>query len=84
MLASVRDEYVFEVIDPATVPTGIYRPNKNQIAFLGLFIGFFLSYVLGMLTHVFGMNIPIYSDYNNSFIMRANSSLMRAINKKSR
>ena len=71
MLASVRDEYVFEVIDPATVPTGVYRPNKNQIAFLGLFIGFFISYILGMFTHVFGIKIPIYSNYNNSFLMRA-------------
>ena len=70
MLASVRDEYVFEVIDPATVPTGIYRPNRNQIAFLGLFIGFFVSYVLGLFTHVFGISIPMYSDYRNSYLIR--------------
>jgi len=63
MLASVREEYVFEVIDPATVPKGTYRPNRTQISFIGGFLGFLLTYMLGMLINIFGLKIPYLVKY---------------------
>lgn len=39
MLANVRDEYIFKVIDPAIPPESKVRPNRRLIMSLGLFLG---------------------------------------------
>ena len=44
MLANVRDEYAFKVIDPAVVPEKPYKPNKLFI----LIVGFLLGLILGI------------------------------------
>jgi len=46
MLASVRDEYVFKVIDPAVVPEEKIKPKRSLIAILGVIVGFMLSIFL--------------------------------------
>jgi len=46
MLANVRDEYVFKVIDPAVVPEEKIKPKKKLIAILGVIVGFMLSVFL--------------------------------------
>jgi LPS O-antigen subunit length determinant protein (WzzB/FepE family) len=43
MLANVRDDYVFSVIDPATEPKKPFKPRKQLIISLGLIIGLMLS-----------------------------------------
>lgn len=40
MLANVRDEFVFKVIDPAVVPDTKSKPNKKLIVVLGVGAGF--------------------------------------------
>lgn len=39
MLADVRDEYVFKVIDPAVVPEEKSRPRRSMICIVGTLIG---------------------------------------------
>ncbi len=46
MLANVRDEFVFKVIDPAVVPEEKIKPKKKLIAVLGVIVGFMLSVFL--------------------------------------
>ncbi|MDH5257460.1 MAG: hypothetical protein OEX07_05615, partial [Gammaproteobacteria bacterium] len=46
MLANVRDEYVFKVIDPAVLPEEKIKPKKSLIAVLGTIVGFMLSIFL--------------------------------------
>ncbi|MDH3327377.1 MAG: Wzz/FepE/Etk N-terminal domain-containing protein [Gammaproteobacteria bacterium] len=46
MLANVRDEFVFKVIDPAVVPEEKIKPKKSLIAVLGVIVGFMLSVFL--------------------------------------
>jgi len=46
MLANVRDEYIFKVIDPAVVPEEKIKPKKKLIAILGVIVGFMLSVFL--------------------------------------
>lgn len=46
MLADVRDEYVFRVIDPAVVPDRKAEPRRTFIFATGTFFGFFLALVL--------------------------------------
>ncbi|NQD37403.1 LPS O-antigen length regulator [Permianibacter sp. IMCC34836] len=43
MLASVREDYAFKVVDPAFLPEEKYSPNRVFICLAGTFIGFFLS-----------------------------------------
>ena len=40
MLANVRQEYAFRVIDPATAPEKRSWPNRTLLALLGAFAGF--------------------------------------------
>jgi LPS O-antigen subunit length determinant protein (WzzB/FepE family) len=58
MLASVREEYVFEVIDPAIRPGGMHSPNRTQLTIIGSLIGFSFTYFFGVLVNIFGVNIP--------------------------
>ncbi len=46
MLANVRDEFVFKVIDPAVVPEERIKPKRSLIAVLGVVVGFMLSVFL--------------------------------------
>lgn len=39
MLANVRDEYAFEVIDPAVIPQEKSGPNRRGIVLLGIILG---------------------------------------------
>jgi uncharacterized protein involved in exopolysaccharide biosynthesis len=51
MLANVRDEYAFKVIDPAVAPDPDkeVRPNKRLIVILGTFLGGLLGLVLAVI-----------------------------------
>ena len=46
MLANVRDEYVFKIIDPAVVPEQKIKPKKKLMAILGTIVGFMLGVFL--------------------------------------
>jgi uncharacterized protein involved in exopolysaccharide biosynthesis len=43
MLANIRDDYVFKVIDPAMVPKSKIKPQRTQIVLVGFFFGLILS-----------------------------------------
>ncbi len=43
MLADVREEYVFRVIDPAVIPDGSSEPNRILIVVVGTTIGFLVA-----------------------------------------
>ncbi len=43
MLANVRSEYTFKVIDPAVVPERKIKPKRALIAILGMVLGFFFA-----------------------------------------
>jgi len=43
MLANVRKDYVFRVIDYASIPGSPVRPNRNFILFISSLLGLFLS-----------------------------------------
>jgi uncharacterized protein involved in exopolysaccharide biosynthesis len=46
MLADVREEYVFRVIDPAVVPDRRSAPRRSLIAFMGTLVGGMLALML--------------------------------------
>ena len=46
MLASVREEYAFQVIDPAVVPEMRIRPKRRSIAVTGFIMGLMGGLVL--------------------------------------
>jgi len=54
MLAEVREEYAFKIIDPAVVPEEKVRPKRALIVLLGIFgggiVGLFTAAVLGLRT----------------------------------
>ena len=39
MLANVREEYAFKIVDPAIVPEIRVRPARRKIAIMGLLVG---------------------------------------------
>lgn len=49
MLANVRDEFVFKIIDPAVVPEEKIKPKKKLMAILGTIVGFMLGVFLAFL-----------------------------------
>ena len=49
MLANVRDEFVFKIIDPAVVPEEKIKPKKKLMAILGAIVGFVLGVFLAFL-----------------------------------
>jgi len=53
MLANVRDEFAFKVIDPAVVPEETIKPKKKLMAVLGVMVGFmfgvFLAFFLAFI-----------------------------------
>lgn len=52
MLANVRPEYVYRVIDPAVVPEQRARPSRALVAIVGTFLGGILSLFIVLLIHV--------------------------------
>jgi len=46
MLANVREEFVFKIIDPAVVPEEKIKPKKKLMAILGTVVGFMLGVFL--------------------------------------
>jgi LPS O-antigen subunit length determinant protein (WzzB/FepE family) len=42
-LADVKEEYIFETIEPATLDTSLKFPNRKNFAFMGVLIGFLFS-----------------------------------------
>jgi len=58
MLANSREEYVFEVIDPAIINESVYYPIRNNFFIIGLFIGFLFSYALAIFAEIFPSYFP--------------------------
>lgn len=46
MFTNTREDYVFKIIDPATIPERTHSPRTSTVLFIGLFIGFSLSLLL--------------------------------------
>lgn len=53
MLANVRDQYVFKVIDPAVVPQAMYGPKRTLIVLVSTIAAFFLSTLIAVLASLF-------------------------------
>jgi LPS O-antigen subunit length determinant protein (WzzB/FepE family) len=53
MLADVRDEYVFRVIDPAIVPEQRFAPRRSLIAVIGTMAGGMLALMFGFVRRMF-------------------------------
>ena len=51
MLADVREEYVFQVVDPAVVPDEKIAPRRSLIAVLGTMLGAMLALVVVLVRH---------------------------------
>ena len=51
MLANVRPEYVFQVLDPAVVPEQKESPSRALICIIGTFLGGFLSLLIVFILH---------------------------------
>tara|TARA_B100000945_G_C20337162_1_gene575508 strand:+ start:176 stop:1087 length:912 start_codon:yes stop_codon:yes gene_type:complete len=58
MLANSREEYVFEVIDPAIINESIYYPIRDNFFIIGLIIGLLFSYGLAIFTEMFSTYFP--------------------------
>ena len=43
MLANVREDYAFKVIDPAMVPKSKIKPQRREIVFVGFFFGIIIA-----------------------------------------
>lgn len=56
MLADVRDEYVFQIIDPAVVPDQHVAPRRAVIVVLGTLAGVILAMAIVFLRHAFTPN----------------------------
>ena len=57
MLAEVRDDYAFKVLDPAILPRSKDSPNRFKIFFWGVFIGLSFGMVLSLLLHFLNLRI---------------------------
>ncbi|RUO32895.1 Wzz/FepE/Etk N-terminal domain-containing protein [Aliidiomarina sanyensis] len=53
MLANVRPEYVFRVLDPAVIPEQRAKPSRALIAIIGTFLGGFLGLVIVLAINIF-------------------------------
>lgn len=52
MLANVRPEYIFQVLDPAVVPEQKDEPSRGLICIIGTFLGGFLSLLVVFIRHL--------------------------------
>jgi len=46
MLAEVREQYIFTIVDPAVVPEEKLKPKRSMLVLIGLVIGGFLGVIL--------------------------------------
>jgi len=53
MLANIRDEFVFKIIDPAVVPKHAEKKPVLMVVFIGLILGIFLASFLSFSVHSF-------------------------------
>ncbi|RUO76945.1 Wzz/FepE/Etk N-terminal domain-containing protein [Idiomarina seosinensis] len=53
MLANVRPEYIFQVLDPAVVPEQKAKPSRALICIIGTFLGGFLSVGFVLIRNIF-------------------------------
>ncbi|MAD90192.1 MAG: LPS O-antigen length regulator [Pseudoalteromonas sp.] len=58
MMANVREQYVFEVIDPAYLPEEKSEPKRFLIVILGLVIGLILSSMIAVVISIFMKEKP--------------------------
>ena len=49
MLANVRDQYAFKVIDPAVVPEKKIRPKRAVISIFGFMLGLMVSFLIAII-----------------------------------
>ena len=67
MVANVRDEYAFKIIDPAVVPEKKYKPSKTNIVIIsflsGVFLGLFLILSIGYIKNL-KLNYQLFSKHN--------------------
>lgn len=52
MLANVRPEYIFQVLDPAVIPEERDAPSRVLICIIGTFLGGFLSLLIVFVRHL--------------------------------
>ncbi|RUO30000.1 LPS O-antigen length regulator [Aliidiomarina sedimenti] len=52
MLANVRPEYIYRVVDPAVVPEQRAKPSRAIIAIVGTFLGGFLSLIVVLILNL--------------------------------
>ena len=62
MLANVRPEYIFQVLDPAVVPEQRDAPSRALICIIGTFLGGFLSLFVVFIRHLFRASKKKQSD----------------------
>lgn len=53
MLANVRPEYIYRVVDPAVVPEQRAKPSRSLIVLAGTFLGGFVSLLVVLVMNVF-------------------------------
>ena len=53
MMANIRDEFVFKIIDPAVVPKHAETKSVLMVVFIGLILGIFLASFLSFSVHSF-------------------------------
>jgi uncharacterized protein involved in exopolysaccharide biosynthesis len=53
MLADIREEYLFRVIDPAVAPDNKILPNRTLILIIGSVLGLFISIFLVLIKNVY-------------------------------
>ncbi|RUO26281.1 LPS O-antigen length regulator [Aliidiomarina minuta] len=53
MLANIRPEYIYTVVDPAIVPEQRESPKRTLIVVIGTLLGGFLSLLLVLITYLF-------------------------------
>lgn len=53
MLANVRPEYVFRVLDPAVIPEQRAKPSRTLIVIIGTFLGGFVSVFIVIIVNAF-------------------------------
>jgi uncharacterized protein involved in exopolysaccharide biosynthesis len=60
MLANIRDEFVFKVIDPAVVPKHAETKPVLMVVFIGLILGIFLASFLAVSINYFQVRKDLF------------------------
>ena len=64
MLANVREEYAFKVIDPAVIPEQRIRPKRRQIAMTGFIFGLFFG-LFGVIAKDYFYELKAFQETKN-------------------